>query len=85
MANRMTLLRDLPIADSAGDTFLALGKAQLISKDLAQSMKSMVGFRNIAVHEYQELDLAKVRAIIEHRLDDLRAFAKAMLAASTGA
>ncbi len=85
MANRMTLLRDLPIADSAGDTFLALGKAQLISKDLALSMKSMVGFRNIAVHEYQELDLAKVRAIIEYRLDDIRAFAKAMLAASTGA
>ena len=48
-------------------------------------MKSMVGFRNIAVHEYQELDLAKVRAIIELRLDDLRAFAQAMLAASTGA
>lgn len=85
MANRMTLLRDLPIADSAGDTFLELGKAQLISQDLALSMKSMVGFRNIAVHEYQELDLAKVRAIIERRLDDLRAFAKAMLAASTGA
>ena len=64
---------------------MALGNAQLISKDLAQSMKSMVGFRNIAVHEYQELDLAKVRAIIELRLDDLRAFAKAVLAASTGA
>ena len=64
---------------------MALGNAQLISKDLAQSMKSMVGFRNIAVHEYQELDLAKVRAIIELRLDDLRAFAQAMLAASTGA
>ena len=64
---------------------MALGNAQLISKDLAQSMKSMVGFRNIAVHEYQELDLAKVQAIMELRLDDLRAFAKAMLAARTGA
>jgi uncharacterized protein YutE (UPF0331/DUF86 family) len=41
----------------------------------------MVGFRNVAVHEYQELDLAKVRAIIERRLDDLRTFSKAMLAA----
>jgi uncharacterized protein YutE (UPF0331/DUF86 family) len=85
MANRMTLLRNLPIADSAGDAFLQLAKAQLISKDLALSMKSMVGFRNIAVHEYQELDLAKVRTIIERRLDDLRAFAKSMLAASTDA
>ena len=30
---------------------------------------------------YQELDLAKVRAIIEHQLDDVLAFSKAMLAA----
>ena len=29
----------------------------------------------------QELDLAKVRHIIEHRLDDLLAFSKAVLAA----
>ena len=36
-------------------------------------MAAMVGFRNIAVHEYRKLDLAKVRRIIEHRLDDLTA------------
>jgi uncharacterized protein YutE (UPF0331/DUF86 family) len=42
-------------------------------------MMAMVGFRNVAVHEYQELDLQKVRHIIEHRLDDLLAFSKAML------
>jgi uncharacterized protein YutE (UPF0331/DUF86 family) len=44
-------------------------------------MDAMVGFRDIAAHEYQELDLAKVRHIIEQRLDDLLAFSKAMLAA----
>ena len=81
MANRMTLLRRLPIADGTAQTFITLGKAGLISDELALSMKRMVGFRNVAVHEYQELDLAKVRAIIEHRLDDVLAFSKAMLAA----
>jgi uncharacterized protein YutE (UPF0331/DUF86 family) len=44
-------------------------------------MIAMVGFRNIAVHEYRKLDLATVRRIIEHRLDDLLAFSKAMLQA----
>lgn len=34
----------------------------------------MVGFRNIAVHEYQTLDPAIVARIVEERLDDLRAF-----------
>ena len=65
MANRMTLLRGLPIADSTRDTFTVIGEAGLIPGDLVLSMKRMVGFRNIAVHEYQELDLAKVRAIID--------------------
>jgi uncharacterized protein YutE (UPF0331/DUF86 family) len=61
MANRMTLLRGLPIADNTGDTFVQLGEAGLIPADLAQSIKRMIGFGNIAMHEYQELDLAKVR------------------------
>ena len=71
----------LPVADDTADSFIQLGKAGLVPTELALSMKRMVGFRNVAVHEYQELDLARVRAIIEQRLDDLLAFSKAMLAA----
>ena len=48
-------------------------------------MRRMVGFRNIAVHEYQQLALDRVRLIIEHRLDDLLAFSKATLAADPSA
>jgi uncharacterized protein YutE (UPF0331/DUF86 family) len=81
MANRAAYLRALEIADDTAETFVVLAKAGLIPPDLAQSMKCMVGFRNVAVHEYQELDLAKVRHIIERRLDDLLAFSKAMLQA----
>jgi uncharacterized protein YutE (UPF0331/DUF86 family) len=35
----------------------------------------MVGFRNIAVHRYHELDLRVLRAILDQRLGDLSAFA----------
>lgn len=35
----------------------------------------MVGFRNIAVHDYQALNLVIVQAIIDRHLDDLRSFA----------
>ena len=41
-------------------------------------MKNMVGFRNIAVHQYRELDLDIVIAVISKGLDDLLAFAAAM-------
>jgi uncharacterized protein YutE (UPF0331/DUF86 family) len=39
----------------------------------------MVGFRNIAVHNYRELDMNIVRSVIEHRLEDLNSFAALML------
>jgi uncharacterized protein YutE (UPF0331/DUF86 family) len=39
----------------------------------------MVGFRNIAVHEYQKLDTAIVESIIERNLDDVLSFANLML------
>ncbi len=56
-------------------------RAGLIPQELALSMKRMVGFRNVAVHAYEELDIEKVRQIIEHRLDDLAAFSRAMMEA----
>ena len=39
----------------------------------------MVGFRNIAVHNYREIDLNVVRAIVKERLADLADFATLML------
>lgn len=45
----------------------------------------MVGFRNVAVHDYRRLDLAVVDAIVAHHLDDVLAFASLALRRDTGA
>jgi uncharacterized protein YutE (UPF0331/DUF86 family) len=42
-------------------------------------MKSMVGYRNIAVHEYQKLQLPITVSIITGHLDDFVAFSSAIL------
>jgi len=34
----------------------------------------MVGFRNVLVHQYQQLDLSVMVDVIENRLDDLLNF-----------
>ena len=47
---------------------------------LAAPLGNMAGFRNILVHGYDDVDLAIVRDIVEHRLDDLLAFAAAIRA-----
>ncbi len=43
-------------------------------------MKAMVGFRNIAIHRYREIELPILRAILEQRLGDLRDFAARLIA-----
>lgn len=39
----------------------------------------MVGFRNIAMHDYQALQLPIVEAVITKHLDDFTAYSKALL------
>ena len=71
------------IADSeeATPTTMAVGfdtlhKLDIIPAELALRLKKAVGFRNISVHAYQEIDWEIVYAIITSRLDDFSALAK---------
>ena len=41
--------------------------------------RDIVGFRNIAVHRYQDLDIDVLHAIVRHQLSDLEAFAAEMV------
>lgn len=81
MANRMIKLRRLGYPKESKQSFAILQREKVLDRSVGLSLEAMVGFRNVAVHEYQKLDLGKVRRIIEHRLDDLLAFSRAMLAA----
>lgn len=60
------------------DAFNLLEEQQVISKELAQKMKNMVGFRNIAVHDYQRINLTILKKIIENHLDDFHAYHEAI-------
>jgi uncharacterized protein YutE (UPF0331/DUF86 family) len=60
---------------AAFDALAALGK---IDAALAQRMKNAVGFRNLAVHQYEAMDWQIVHAICTLHLNDFRAFAKAI-------
>lgn len=69
----------LGVPQSARDIFTLLAQAGRITDELAASLRRMVGFRNIAVHDYQTLQLAITVAIIEHHLDAFLHFSKALL------
>jgi uncharacterized protein YutE (UPF0331/DUF86 family) len=69
----------LGVPQSARDVFSILAQAGWIDSALADSLKRMVGFRNIAVHDYQSLQLPITVNIITQHLDEFLNFACAIL------
>lgn len=61
------------------EVFELLQKAGLLQASTCRAMVRMTGFRNIAIHEYQQLDMKIVRAIIEKHLPDFQKFIKEIL------
>ncbi len=72
--NRIVRMRALGAPVSTRDGFDRLVHASIVDQALADKLMRMVGFRNLAVHQYQALDIAIVCAVIEKNLDDLLEF-----------
>jgi uncharacterized protein YutE (UPF0331/DUF86 family) len=51
-----------------------------ISSELATELRRMVGFRNVIVHGYGDVDLSIVEEIVRHHVGDLLRFVKAIRA-----
>ena len=73
--------RRLGIPQDSRDAFTLLQTGGILPTELATRMQRMVGFRNVAVHEYTRLNLDIVRAIITKQLDDFRAFSSTIVKA----
>lgn len=72
-----------PAPDTMGEAFEKLAQGRLLESDLTQRMRKAVGFRNVAVHNYSAINWAIVHSIATEHLDDFKAFAKAVMKAST--
>lgn len=59
-----------------GETFMRLAEAGLIDAELAARLRNAVGFRNIAVHNYEAIDWGVVWLLAGDPLNDFEAFAK---------
>jgi uncharacterized protein YutE (UPF0331/DUF86 family) len=73
MGNHVIRRDRLGLPQSARDVFEILAQAKWIDQALADSLKRMVGFRNIAVHDYQKLLIPiTVKVITEHLIEFLQ-------------
>ena len=75
--------REQPVPETMGQAFTALAAENIISNDLSEKMRKAVGFRNIAIHNYEEINGAIVYAIAKEKRIDFKQFAKQVLSATT--
>jgi uncharacterized protein YutE (UPF0331/DUF86 family) len=64
----------LGIPQNSRDSFEALKENNIIDDELNKKMKAMVGFRNIAVHDYRAINLKIIQVIIEKHLKDFEEY-----------
>ena len=66
------------LPSGVAETFSLLEQHGVLEASLAGRLRKMVGFRNLAIHDYQTIDPAILESIVTTRLDDLRTFAAAV-------
>lgn len=76
-AHHVVASERLATPETNADAMTALGRHGLLDREHAQLLARAVGFRNVLVHRYADVDDAKVIAQLA-RLDDLAAFTSAL-------
>ena len=71
--------RKLGLPQTKKEAFEKLFDNKLITEEMCNNMKGMIGFRNIAIHEYKQIDENIVKDVIENHLDDLKEFVRTMI------
>jgi uncharacterized protein YutE (UPF0331/DUF86 family) len=69
----------LGLPQTSRDAFDLLESSSIIDEEIAKRLNAMVGFRNIAVHDYQTINLNILEQIVEKHLEDFTDFTKQIL------
>lgn len=79
LAAHVVSQKKLGLPQNLKDTFRILYQNKIIDQTLSKKMESMVGFRNVAVHDYQAIDPNILRSIVKSHLGDLEEFCRVIL------
>jgi len=64
-----------PAPNTMSEAFQSLAEMRIINSNLADRLKKSVGFRNLAVHNYHDLNWDIVFAVASKHLEDFKEFA----------
>ena len=66
------------LPQNSRDAFHLLHERRIIDEELLGRLSAMIGFRNIAVHDYQQINLLILQKIVEQHLGDFLDFIQAI-------
>ncbi len=69
---------NMPAPETMGQTFDILAQQKVLPFNVADQLKKSVGFRNIAVHNYEAINWQIVHSIVSMHLSDFSEFARAV-------
>ncbi|MDO8794402.1 MAG: DUF86 domain-containing protein [Vicinamibacterales bacterium] len=78
-AMHLVRIHRLGVPQDTRDAFDLLERAGRLDTALSAGLKRMVGFRNIAVHDYQKLNLDIVQRILDEHVEDFLKFSRFLL------
>jgi len=76
IATHIVKTRNLGLPNTTRELFVMLFENEIISQNISKDMQAMVGFRNIAVHDYQNLNMDIVVNIVQKHLVDFEGYIK---------
>jgi uncharacterized protein YutE (UPF0331/DUF86 family) len=74
LASHIVADEGLGLPQELRDNFDLLKKDNILSEKLTDRLRKMVGFRNIAVHEYETMDIDILKSILTNNLKDIEEF-----------
>jgi uncharacterized protein YutE (UPF0331/DUF86 family) len=74
LASHIVADEGLGLPQELRDNFDLLKKNNILSEKLTDRLRKMVGFRNIAVHEYETMDIDILKSILTNNLKDIEEF-----------
>ncbi|MDM5291690.1 DUF86 domain-containing protein [Peribacillus simplex] len=79
LAMHIVAERKLGLPQTSRDAFDMLHEALIIDENTVKRLKAMVGFRNIAVHDYQTVNIDILQQIVANHLEDFTDYTKQIL------
>ena len=78
IATHLTASGGWGLPETLKENFSLLCENKVIAKELSEKMKKMVGFHNIAVHNYRSIDIEVFKSILTTHLQDIEKYTEAI-------